>query len=52
MNWEVIKISHANALPAPPIPGGWEPFGIQLVDGGCWIWLKRKKPVKHSNKKD
>lgn len=42
MNWEVKRIfAHTNSF-VPSIPKGWEPFGIQWEEGGCYIWLRKE----------
>ena len=43
IKWEVKRIYAGDHTFEPTIPDGWEPFGIQAVEGGCWIWIRRCK---------
>ncbi len=51
--WEVERVSAPNHTWEPKIPRGWEPFGIQQTEFGCYVWLKKiHVPKKRAKVKD
>jgi len=41
--WYLTRVFAPNSKLPPEIEEDWEPFGIQTIENGCWIWLRKKE---------